>query len=112
MYKSVLHLREKTEQMVKDIEAIDFEQLVELVDERDAVLERLQHHWRDDLPDADKIKNEIKLLTSYDHIITDKMNMLLQDADSQLGQLNKIKMQKHAYEESYQAQSLFLDEKK
>lgn len=112
MFDKIKQLRIETERLVQKWDEIDYEALINLVDQRDVLLEQLKANWDESHPRLNEMKNEIQLLTRYDAQILAKMQSFQAEAAQGMKHLQALKVQKNAYEPEHRIESLFFDEKK
>lgn len=108
MSNQLEQLFETTKQLAEQIEEAEEEQLLNLINNRDVVLSNLQSQAKV----TEKDKQILKEICSFDPIILAKMNGLKDEASQGLDKIKRSRIQKDVYEQSYSAESYFIDKKK
>jgi hypothetical protein len=98
LYTMTLHVAER-------IDNTQVDELLELVQCRDEVLESLSN--------SGAVSEEERTLLigikEYDHIISSRMNLLMEEAKQGLSNIAKTRTQKRTYEKLYAGESYFID---
>lgn len=131
MDEVVSKLESLTNEFVKDLETSDVDSIVRFVEERQVLIDEFAK-LRDEavtLPtpaegqteeqatalrkQADqKIADRLKHILSYDALINDKMQHLMDQSMTKVNKINQSKKREQAYNPAYSPDSLYFDKKK
>lgn len=112
MLNVIQDLHDKTKNLVLKLEGTEYEELIELVSEREKVLAFCEEHWSEASQEyKDKVREVLKSILDYDPVIVNRMQELKDEAEHGLKHFRKLKIQKHAYESQSSEHSMFFDKK-
>ncbi|HEY0826855.1 MAG TPA: flagellar protein FliT [Bacilli bacterium] len=111
MDKLIGELEQITLQCIEEIEASTYEQLIDFVEQREQMIDRLKNQPAEA---ADKLKHQsaIQRILQYDAVIRVRMNKLKLEARVELDRISSGRKQKDRYSPSFNADAVFFDKKK
>ncbi|MCM3174164.1 hypothetical protein [Paenibacillus sp. MER 99-2] len=97
--------------IISELSDANYEELVEYVDKRGIIIQRIQDHLHNVSIDSAQ-KARIVALTDHDAAILSQMNLLRVEAQDWLMKRNQAKAQRNAYESDFSPESILMDRKK
>ncbi|WP_438447376.1 hypothetical protein [Gorillibacterium sp. sgz5001074] len=104
-------LEELTLEIAEKLQELEFEDLLEFVDQREELLTQLREADNGQQPLAG-YQDRIRRLLSHDDAILARMLELKNEASAGLAKIEQGKRQKNRYESAYAADSYFFDQRK
>ncbi|MFC5401744.1 hypothetical protein ACFPOF_03275 [Cohnella soli] len=108
MNATLRQLHDVTVELTGRIGHADHDELVNLVELRESVLLDVQQ--RRPLPDAEE--NLLRAIAEHDPVIVARMEALREEAADELQKIAVTRLQQQKYQQSFNAESFFFDEKK
>lgn len=98
-------LYEATVNLVENIEAVNIDELIELVEQRECVIDLIK--LEKNLSPAHK--EMLSKISDYDQLIHSRMISLKDEAAQALSNISKSRIHKHKYEPQFTGESYFVD---
>lgn len=111
MDKLVKRLELLTQQVVKNLSDVSFEEINAFVAEREVIMTELQTNSFTP-EELDRNRDTMKRIIEQDSIILARMNELKDEAAAQMSKISTGRTQKNAYDASYSSDGIYLDKKK
>lgn len=102
----LVELKQLTIDLVSRLSFISEEELIDFVDQRGQLIERMES-YRSSVNDQDQLI--LKELADMDPLILQKMNQFKEEAGNWLERQGVIKVQKNAYHQNFVTDSFFVD---
>lgn len=106
MIVELIQLHETTVRLVARIEEVELEELMALLETRDHLISKLIPHTSL----TEEVKQVIRKICGYDQVIVSRMCSLKDEAAQELDRINKTRIQKKTYDQSYSSSSYFIDQ--
>lgn len=100
-------LDDLTQHTINGLAELTYEELAQIVDDRQIIVDQIQQTSADTITDAQK--QRVHIILESDAIILQRMMSLQVEARDWLEQRNRIKAQRQAYESSYAPDSILMD---
>lgn len=108
MNAKLSQLNDKTLEVVKQIDHVTVDELLELIELRDEAIMALSN----DILISEEDKKCIQTLKNYDSIIMQKMNNIMKNASDAINKMRISNMQRKVYDSDAATESYFIDKKK
>jgi len=108
----IQQLEALTNNVVIGLEGMNYEELVNFVEEREKLVSQILFVSATICKPSDSQKRQLKFIMTHDAIIHRRMEEFKFEAEVGMQKINNSKLQNAAYERAYQTESLFFDKKK
>lgn len=111
MLETVTVLAKTTEKVVSNIEQITYDEFAAYLDKRQWLIERMQRYeWSDE--EIAACRPLVRIVLDADATLREKMIAFRDEASIELNKIASGRKQQHAYQSTYEPDSLFFDRKR